>query len=327
MSLLTARIRVGEAEPHEVEIQAGLWGRRVVLVDGREILNVAQSGGRLSFEVGTEEVHRVEIRPRHALSLVQECWVDGRLADRSFLDLETVLYASAWIRALSWLCVFLGTGVAFAWIAGERAWIRPRPEDLVPVAPGGWMVWFAEWGLILGVGLTALGFLEVLEIRLHRSGRRAGVLLSGVVLACPILLTEIGQETWRLMFGEDVYLAGVAAEEAEDPRGALTEYNRLLSCGLYRDDPDLHYRRGRTLASLGELSLALAAYDETLRLNPAYALAHEGRAYALEALGNPEGAEASLQKALDAAAPTWEGQGRVKERLEGLRKSRKADPK
>ena len=69
------------------------------------------------------------------------------------------------------------------------------------------------------------------------------------------------------------------ASAAIAPRSRQAARNALPTVPL------LHNNRGLAYAELGEYRRAIEDYDEALRLNPGYALAHKNRKIALGHLG------------------------------------------
>lgn len=112
-----------------------------------------------------------------------------------------------------------------------------------------------------------------------------------------------------------------ARHPAPDPRGAAYDQGRLKLQGGEWEEASALFRQaagedrtdhrawtllGYSLSRLGRPREALAAYDEALRLNPAYAEALEYRGIAHAALGNLELARRDLARLLQLGSPLAE---------------------
>lgn len=90
-----------------------------------------------------------------------------------------------------------------------------------------------------------------------------------------------------------------------DYHGALLLLTSLVDDGIgYADVRNL---LGLSLAMMNRPDEALAAFDEALRMNPAYVEAHLNRAVLLNQLGREEEASAAMRRAAEYGAPDESG--------------------
>jgi tetratricopeptide (TPR) repeat protein/S1-C subfamily serine protease len=109
---------------------------------------------------------------------------------------------------------------------------------------------------------------------------------------------------------DDFFLQGVDKEIADNPQGAIADYDKAIS--LNPNYADAYNNRGNTRKALGDKQGAIADYDKAISLNPNYTDAYNNRGGTRAALGDKQGAIADYDKAISLNpnfAPAYSNRG------------------
>jgi len=314
---------VGIRESHIIEIEVGLFGKHIVRIDGREIHNRVRWTTRLSFDVGEDEHHHIEIRPQNQFGFGLGLWIDGRCVDPHFLTARDEIERSPLLRMLDVAldCILIVGGVLslIACIYIRSSLHQEHPDQLDHVMPATGPFWVAIYGVVTGGAMLLTGLWGLWK-RLAR-GKPTEALARWSIL--PGLVVVIAAQS--AIFWNDNLSASQILERATgalqnaQPREAVTLFNILLTLGFETDPPTVHLLRGHALYALKEGDRALLAYDEGLRIDPRSTDGFRARGMLRHERGDGKGAIADLERALEVAPANWPDRRRVEEFLRQLR--------